>query len=332
MDKIYSRKRFIIKPIGRFCGKNANLKNIKFAKKIIKFISIILIGVYGFKIGFDYLEPVYEAMCNEKVKYTATIITNQQSTIVMNQYKYEELYTIEKDSNGNVSAIKSNVAVVNNIISDLTEKIQQEFEKIPTEKIYITLGNLTGNYLLSGFGPRIPIKISMTGSVDTEIKSVTESTSNEDNINYSIKTKKDNNYIISENIPMNFTIQLDEYTIVLDSFKEKYNSAKIVTKITTDVDKVMKMINTYDYINLYNILDESYKNENFSEINSFISYITSELYNSNIYEIKNVKVQGDNYIAEITLYENNENDSNTNNMKIIIQLLDGTNFKILFQN
>ncbi|MFR1739796.1 MAG: sporulation protein YunB, partial [Clostridia bacterium] len=61
--------------------------------------------------------------------------------------------------------------VVNNIISDLTEKIQQEFEKIPTEKIYITLGNLTGNYLLSGFGPRIPIKISMTGSVDTEIKS-----------------------------------------------------------------------------------------------------------------------------------------------------------------
>ena len=51
------------------------------------------------------------------------------------------------------------------------EKIQQEFEKIATEKIYITLGNLTGNYLLSGFGPRIPIKISMTGSVDTEIKS-----------------------------------------------------------------------------------------------------------------------------------------------------------------
>lgn len=166
---------------------------------------------------------------------------------------------------------------------------------------------------------------------DTEIKSVTESTSKEDNINYSIKTKKDNNYIISENIPMNFTIQLDEYTIVLDVFKEKYDSAKIVTKITTDVDKVMKMINTYDYINLYNILDESYKNENFSEINSFISYITSELYNSNIYEIKNVKVQGDNYIAEITVYENNENDSNTNNIKIIIQLLDGTNFKILFQ-
>ena len=57
-----------------------------------------------------------------------------------------------------------------------------------------------------------------------------------------------------------------------------------------------------------------------------------ETFDAPHYEIKNVKVQGDNYIAEITVYENNENDSNTNNMKIIIQLLDGTNFKILFQN
>lgn len=73
-------------------------------------------------------------MCNEKVKYTATIITNQQSTIVMNQYKYEELYTIEKDSNGNVSAIKSNVAVVNNIISDLTEKYNKNLKRYQQKK------------------------------------------------------------------------------------------------------------------------------------------------------------------------------------------------------
>lgn len=65
---------------------------------------------------------------------------------------------------------------------------------------------------------------------DTEIKSVTESTSNEDNINYSIKTKKDNNYIISENIPMNFTIQLDEYTIVLDSLKRNIILQRLLQK------------------------------------------------------------------------------------------------------
>jgi len=47
---------------------------------------------------------------------------------------------------------------------------------------------------------------------DTEIKSVTESTSNEDNINYSIKTKKDNNYIINA-IGFNIGYLANEYRI-----------------------------------------------------------------------------------------------------------------------
>ena len=45
---------------------------------------------------FYWFEPVFETMCEEKVKSLAIIITNQQSTVVMEKYKYEELYTIEK--------------------------------------------------------------------------------------------------------------------------------------------------------------------------------------------------------------------------------------------
>lgn len=168
MDKIYSRRRFIIKPFGFY---SRGTKNYRLLKKIFKFLTIILISAYGFKIGFDYLEPVYESLANQKVKSIATIITNQQSTIVMNNYQYEELYTIEKDSSGNATVIRSNVAPINNMISDLTEKIQTEFDKVPTDTVYMTLGSFTGNYLISGFGPRIPIKVAVTGIVDTEVKS-----------------------------------------------------------------------------------------------------------------------------------------------------------------
>lgn len=143
----------------------------KVIKKIIKFIFIVIIGGYGFKISFDYLEPIYESLCNEKVKVIATLVTNEQSTIVMNDYKYEDLYTVENDSDGNITVIRANVVPINNMVSDLAEKVQKEFEKIPSEKIYMTLGSLTGNYLLSGFGPRIPIKISITGTVESDIKS-----------------------------------------------------------------------------------------------------------------------------------------------------------------
>jgi len=163
MDKIYSRRRFIIKPF--------KIRNNKIIRKFSRIVSILLISIYGFKIGIEYLEPIYKSLCIEKVKSVATIITNQQSTIVMNEYQYDELYTIEKDTEGKIIGISSNVVPINNMISDLTEKIQAEFNNISKEKIYISLGSLTGIYLLSGFGPKITIPVDMTGTVETDIKS-----------------------------------------------------------------------------------------------------------------------------------------------------------------
>ena len=123
------------------------------------------------RIILGYIEPIFEAMCEEKVQSIATIITNQQSTIIMNKYQYEQLYTTEKDENGNIVIIKSNVVPINNMISDLTENIQHEFDKIQNPKIDIALGGLTGIYFLSGIGPNISIQVSITGIVNTDIKS-----------------------------------------------------------------------------------------------------------------------------------------------------------------
>lgn len=215
IGKIYSRRRFILKPHfnnannlnntsannSKGAQNNSNVKNStpkikdsglnvgtkspsisnlglkrsetkkKLRKKIIKFIIISILLMLILQLFFYYFEPIFEAMCEEKVKSLATIITNQQSTIVMNKYQYEELYTIEKDSNGNIVIIKSNVVPINNMISELTENIQNEFDKIENPTVNIALGNLSGIYFLSGSGPEIPIEVSITGTVDTEIKS-----------------------------------------------------------------------------------------------------------------------------------------------------------------
>lgn len=170
-DKIYSRKRFILKPNSSRNSKKVSDKSSKIKKKILKFCIILIVLLLIYRLMFSYIEPIFEAMCEEKVKSIATIITNQQSTIVMNNYQYEELYTIEKDTNGNIVIIKSNVVPINNMISELTENIQREFDKIENPKIEIAIGGLTGMYFLAGFGPNIPIEVSVTGTVDTEVKS-----------------------------------------------------------------------------------------------------------------------------------------------------------------
>ena len=155
MYKIYSRKRFLIKP--HFGKRSSN--NFTLRKKIFKIIILLAAIMIIIRIILGYIEPIFEAMCEEKVQSIATIITNQQSTIIMNKYQYEQLYTTEKDENGNIVIIKSNVVPINNMISDLTENIQHEFDKIQNPKIDIALGGLTGIYFLSGIGPNISIQV-----------------------------------------------------------------------------------------------------------------------------------------------------------------------------
>ena len=119
----------------------------------------------------EYINPVFEALCEDEVKSIATIISNQESTIAMNKYQYEELYTIEKDESGEVVIIKSNVVPINNMISDLTEAIQNRFNELEKTQIDIPIGSLFGSYYFSATGPSIPIKAIVSGTLDTEVKS-----------------------------------------------------------------------------------------------------------------------------------------------------------------
>lgn len=175
IGKIYSRKRFIGNfkntfYVGR--GRQRNNENKgKIAKKLIVLAILLTTIILAMQMIFCYFEPVFETKCEEKVKALATLITNQQSTIAINKYQYDELYTIEKDTHGNIVIIKSNIVPINNMISDLTENIQREFDKMENPEIRIPIGSLSGIYFLSGTGPSISLDLSVTGTVDTEIKS-----------------------------------------------------------------------------------------------------------------------------------------------------------------
>lgn len=140
-------------------------------RKTLKVVLVLAVAILVYKAIISYIEPVFEALCEDKVKSIATIISNQESTKIMNKYQYEELYTIEKDEAGNVVIIKSNVVPINNMISDLTESIQNRFNEMEKNEIKIPLGNLYGGYYFAGIGPSIPAKVRTSGTVDTEVKS-----------------------------------------------------------------------------------------------------------------------------------------------------------------
>ena len=168
MHKIYSRPRIKLPRI--ILNNRSNYNNVK-TKKGFKILVVLIIAFSTAKFMLDAVLPTFDTLCENRAKSIATIVSNEQATNVMKEHTYDEIFTIEKDNEGNVSMIKSNIIAINEIISDVAIKIQQDIDKKGREDIQIALGTFSGIKLLAGRGPGVKIRISTIGNVETDLKS-----------------------------------------------------------------------------------------------------------------------------------------------------------------
>jgi len=83
------------------------------------------------------------------------------------EYSGDYFVDFEKDANGDVSAISSNMSKINTLSSKILEKVVGTTEK-NSITVKIPFGNLTGISLLMGRGPKIPLKIIVLTSSRVE--------------------------------------------------------------------------------------------------------------------------------------------------------------------
>ena len=163
MDKIYSRKGIRIKRKDIRLQKKSKLK--------IFFILFFIIFITALSLSVKSFIPIFEAACEAEAKSIATQISNEEADKLMKTYEYQDLVYIEKDENGEVVMIRTNVAPINNIMSDVALHIQEKLDQIKDSTIYLKAGSFSGMNIFSGIGPSIPIKILANGNVETNLKS-----------------------------------------------------------------------------------------------------------------------------------------------------------------
>ena len=165
MDKIYSRTRI---PLPRiiFSGKNGNKKY----KKIIKIIMILIIAILVMLNILNAINPIFEKICKDKAKGIVTIEVNKITTTNVDKYQNSEIITIKQDENGNIQLLQVNSRPLNNMISDITNEIQESLQDNDKVTSYIPFGSITGIKWISGVGPRIPIKLALSGTIGTKIR------------------------------------------------------------------------------------------------------------------------------------------------------------------
>lgn len=140
MDKIYSRRRIAIPKI--FFSKFPNGKKDLRKAKLLKISLILIIAICVMVWIISGINPILNKLCIDISRKEATLVSNQKATEVMANYVYEDLVTIYRDDNGNVTMLESNIIAINEITSDVAIKIQEEFSNNDRSKIYLRLRKL----------------------------------------------------------------------------------------------------------------------------------------------------------------------------------------------
>ena len=145
---------------------------------------------------------------------------------------------------------------------------------------------------------------------------------------YVCMDQNNNYYIFNEKNIMDYTLILDTYTIDLPEFIDKYNNATEEDKAKMNLEKIQEAINNKDYRYVYRKLNETFRNNNFQNIEMFENYMNTNFFDNNKMTYTNLEKQGDAWLFESKI--KNANGIEEKGINVVIKINEGTDFEMSF--
>jgi sporulation protein YunB len=135
---------------------------------VLLIISIVLI--FAFRSRY---RDVIRELAETQVKNTTSDLTNDAiaKQIADGIIQYDRIVFFEKDLDGRITALKTNMSEINRLKTDILNIINDEILALDTSDIGIPLGSLFLPELLSGKGPAIPVHILSIRNSDASFAS-----------------------------------------------------------------------------------------------------------------------------------------------------------------
>lgn len=135
---------------------------VRFLKRWLQRLLIVLfiLAVLFLTMRSRYRDVISD-LAKTQVMNSTSDLTNDAiaKQIAEGNILYDRIVYFEKDLNGRITALKTNMSEVNRLKTDILNIINDEILALDTSDIGIPLGSLFLPELLSGRGPAIPVHI-----------------------------------------------------------------------------------------------------------------------------------------------------------------------------
>lgn len=146
----------------------------RFLRIILILILIVLVGLFSFRRKY---RAAIQSLAQTQVKNATSDLINDAIDHQMEngQIQFDRIVYFEKDLDGRITALKTNINEVNRLKTDTLNVINDEILVLDASDIGIPIGSLLFPEVFSGRGPSIPVHIlSIRNSDATFISTFTE--------------------------------------------------------------------------------------------------------------------------------------------------------------
>lgn len=147
---------------------------VRWLRKLAIWLALILAGLcLAFLMLRSRYREVIRDLAQTQVKNTTSDLTNDAiaKQIAQGVIRYDRIVFFEKDLDGRITALKTNMSEVNRLKTDILNLINDEILALDTSDIGIPLGSIFLPELLSGKGPAIPVHILAIRNSDATFSS-----------------------------------------------------------------------------------------------------------------------------------------------------------------
>ena len=146
-------------------------------RRIRHFFQILFLVLVLFFALFLILRGKYRDIVRDlaetQVKNTTSDLTNDAIArqIAEGVVQYDRIVYFEKDLDGKITALKTNMAEINRLKTDILNIINDEILSLDTSHLGIPVGSLFLPEFFSGMGPAIPVRILSIRNSDAAFSS-----------------------------------------------------------------------------------------------------------------------------------------------------------------